>query len=66
MAVALTLRKKEYQIEGNDTVKQVLEKVNLTPDTHLVIHKGELLTENELLTDGDVVKLVVVISTGCE
>jgi len=65
MAVTLTLRKKEYRIEGNVTVKQALQKLNLTPETHLVIRNGEVLTENELLVDGDVFKLVAEISGGC-
>jgi sulfur carrier protein len=66
MAVNLTLRKKEYQIEANVTVKQALQKLDLTPETLLVIRNGEVLTENELLADSDVVKLVAVISGGCE
>jgi sulfur carrier protein len=66
MAVNLTLRKKEFQIEANVTVKQALQKLDLNPETHLVIRNGEVLTENDLLADGDVVKLVAVISGGCE
>lgn len=66
MAVTIILRKKEYQIEANVTLKQALQKLDLTPETHLVMRNGEVLTENELLADGDVVKLAAVISGGCE
>jgi sulfur carrier protein len=66
MTVTLTLRKKEYQIKGNVTLKQALQKLNLTSETHLVIRNGELLTKKELLEDGDVVNLVAVISGGWE
>jgi len=62
--ITLILRKKEYQIEQEVTVRQALQQLGLSPESHLVVRNGELLTENEKLHDGDVVKLVAAISGG--
>ncbi len=64
MPITLILRKKEYQLDGTLTVRQALEKLELLPETHLVVRDGELLNEREPLKDGDVVKVVPVISGG--
>lgn len=64
MAVVLILRKQEYQLEGTMTVKEALKRLNLSPESHLVVRNGELLNENDVLRDGDVVKIVPSISGG--
>ena len=64
MTITLILRKKELSLEGTQTVRQALEKLGLSPETHLAVRNGELLNEREHLKDGDVVKLVPVISGG--
>ena len=64
MPITLVLRKKEYQLEGTLTVREALEKLALSPETHLVVRNGELLNEREPLKNGDQVKLVPVISGG--
>ncbi len=64
MPITLILRKKEYQLDGTLTVGQALEKLELSPETHLVVRNGVLLNEREPLKDGDVVKVVPVISGG--
>ena len=64
MAITLILRKKEYFLDGTHTVQQALEELGLSPETHLVVRAGVLLNEHEPLKDGDVVKLVPVISGG--
>ncbi len=64
MPITLIVRKKEYQLDGTLTVREALEKLDLSPETHLVVRAGELLNEREPLKDGDVVKVVPVISGG--
>ena len=64
MPITLILRNKEFQMEGNLTVKEALEKLQLSTETHFVVRDGELLNEREALQDGDVVQLVPVISGG--
>lgn len=64
MPVTLILRKKEYTVEGTITVKEALKQLGLSPESHLVLRDGELLNENDVLRNGEVVKLVAVISGG--
>ena len=64
MPVTLILRKKEYTVEGTITVKDALKQLGLSPESHLVVRDGQLLTENDALRNGEVVKLLAVISGG--
>jgi sulfur carrier protein len=65
MTIRLVLRKKTYTLEEKSIqVKQALEKLQLSPEAHLLVRGGELLNENEWLKDGDEVKIVAVISGG--
>lgn len=63
--IKLILRKKEYELEGKTIqVKQALQQLDLSPEAYLLVRAGELLNENDLLHDGDVIKIVAVISGG--
>lgn len=66
MAITFILRKQEILLEGNKTlmVKEALQQLGYSTETHLVVKDGELLNENEPLRDGDRVKLIAVISGG--
>ena len=66
MSIKLTLRKKEFEMEVKSIqVKQALQQLNLSPESHLLVRNGELLNEYDWLKDGDEVKIVAVISGGC-
>ncbi|MAT41965.1 MAG: hypothetical protein CL609_06460 [Anaerolineaceae bacterium] len=66
MSVIFVLRKKEYEMEFYDTltVKKALKELDLLPESYLVVRNGELIVEQEYLKDGDVIKLVPVVSGG--
>lgn len=65
MAIKLTLRKQEFQLEGKSIqVKEAFERLKLSPEAHLLVRNGELLNENDYLKDGDEIKIVAVISGG--
>jgi sulfur carrier protein len=65
MTIKLILRKKEYELEGKSLqVKLALRELDLSPEAYLLVRDGELLNENDLLHDGDIVKIVAVISGG--
>lgn len=57
-------RDKEWELEGQMTVRQAVEEVGLIPETVLVVQDGKLLTENTLLQPEDEVRLIAVISGG--
>ena len=65
MTIKLVLRKQEFQLEGKSIqVKDAFERLQLSPEAHLLVRNGELLNENDWLRDGDEVKIVAVISGG--
>lgn len=66
MAIKVILRNKEIIIEETKdlTVRKVLKKLNLLPETYLCVRNGDLVTEQEILRDGDIIRLVPVISGG--
>jgi sulfur carrier protein ThiS len=46
------------------TIRKALQKLDIEPDSVLVTRNGELLTDDEILRENDVIKLVPVISGG--
>lgn len=64
MPVILILRKQEFQLEGTLMVKDALKKLDLSPESHLVVRDGNLLTENDVLRNGETVKIIAAISGG--
>lgn len=66
MSITIIYRNQETKFEKTITVKEALREMKLSAETHLAIKNGELVTEDEILRDGDVVKLVAVISGGAD
>lgn len=64
MPVTLLYRKQKLEIEGTVTVREALEKLGLSPESHLVVRNGELLNENDTLRNGEEVKVISAISGG--
>ncbi len=62
--VKLILRKKEYEVRPGMALLDALKKSNILPESVIATRNGEMITEDEILKDGDVVKLVDVISGG--
>jgi sulfur carrier protein len=46
------------------TLLSALEKIHVIPESVIATRDGEMILEDEILKDGDVVKLVAVISGG--
>jgi len=57
-------RDREWVLEGRQTVRDVIRRVGLQPNTVLPMRDGKLLTEDTLLDEADEVRLVPVISGG--
>jgi sulfur carrier protein ThiS len=62
--IIIILRNKEFVLSKETTVKRAMEILNVSAEAHLAVRDGSLLTEDELLHDGDVIQLVSVISGG--
>jgi sulfur carrier protein len=64
VSVKLILRDKEYEVKPGMTLRHSLEKIGMLPEAVLAVREGEMITEDEILKDGEVVRLVAVISGG--
>ena len=64
MPVRLLLRDKVYEVKPGMTLRDSLFKINLLPESVIAVRQGEMITDDQVLQDGDTVKLVSVISGG--
>lgn len=64
MTAKIILRYHEFEIKHGMTVRKALQKLSIEPDSVLATRNGELLTDDEILKENDVIKLVPVISGG--
>jgi len=64
MTASLILRKEEFEVKSGMTIRSALEKLEILPEAVIATRQGELITDDELIKRGDVIKLVSVISGG--
>ena len=64
MAAIFILRKQQHDVKPGMTIRKALQKLNIEPDSVLATRNGELLTDDEIIKENDVIKLVPVISGG--
>jgi len=62
--VKLVLRGKEYEVKPGMTLGHALEKIGVNQEAVIASREGELITDDEILKEGDVIRLVAVISGG--
>ena len=62
--VKLILRNKEYEVKPGMTLLSALKKINVIPESVIATRAGEMILDDEILKEGDVIKLVAVISGG--
>ena len=64
MTVKLTLREKTFEVRAGMTLRDALLKVEIQPEAVLSTRAGELITDDEILREGDEIRLITVISGG--
>jgi sulfur carrier protein ThiS len=64
MPATLLLRDKTYPVLSGISIRQALVMIGVDPQNVLPTREGELVSEDELLKEGDAIKLVAVISGG--
>ena len=64
MSATLILRDKEYEVRPGMSLLDALKRSIIVPETVIAIPDGEMIIEDEILKDGDKIKLVAVISGG--
>ena len=62
--VKLILRDQVYEVRPGMTLLDALKKNNILSEGVLCTRDGELIAEDEILKDGDVIKLISAISGG--
>lgn len=62
--VKLILRDKEFEVKPGMTLLSSLQKINVLPESVIATRDSELILDDEILADGDIVKLIAVISGG--
>ena len=62
--VKLIVRTKEYEVKPGMTLLSALEKINVVPESVIATRDGEMILDDEILKDGEVIKLIAVISGG--
>jgi sulfur carrier protein ThiS len=60
----LVLRDQEFEVKHGMTVRHALIQNDIPPESVLATRGDELLTDDELLRDGDTINLIAVISGG--
>jgi sulfur carrier protein ThiS len=64
MPAILKLRKQEYEVQSCMTVRDAMLKHDIEPDVVIPTREGELIADNEVIHDGETIRLVPVISGG--
>lgn len=62
--VRLILRDHEYEVKPGMTLRSALEHADILPDSVIATREGEMILEDEILGEGEVIKLIAVISGG--
>ena len=66
MTALLRLRDKEYEVKAGSTVRDAMLAHDIQPESVIPTRGGELITEDELIREGETIRLVAVISGGLE
>jgi sulfur carrier protein ThiS len=64
MTVKISLRDREYEVRPGMTLLDSLKKCGIVPESVIATRGGEMITEDEILKEGDLIKLIAVISGG--
>jgi sulfur carrier protein ThiS len=64
MSVTVKFREDTYTVEAGMTVREALKKLDISPESVLPTRNGQLINDEDTLKEGDVIRLVAVISGG--
>lgn len=62
--IRVTYRDQHWEVPGPITVRELIERVGLTPATVLAVRGTQLVLDAEVLTDDDDIRLIAVITGG--
>jgi sulfur carrier protein ThiS len=62
--VTVVYRDRTWQVRAGSTVRHIIVSAGLNPESTLAVRDGKLIHEATLIRDGDVIKLIRVVSGG--
>ena len=62
--VKVVYRDKTWEVRAGSSVRHIIQKAELNPESVLALRNGRLINEETLAEDGDTIKLVAVVSGG--
>ena len=66
MPAILKLRREEYEVKAGSTVRDAMLKHGIQPEAVIPTRDGELITDDEIIREGETIRLVAVISGGSQ
>jgi sulfur carrier protein ThiS len=60
----ITFRDKKWELKGSITARDALKKINIDPESVLIVVNDKLVTDDTVLQEIDKVNLVAVVSGG--
>jgi len=64
MTVKLVFRGKAFEVKPGMSLRDSLFRIEVMPEAVLATRNGEMITDDEILRDGDEIKRIAVISGG--
>lgn len=64
MKIHLSHPTRDLELQGPKRVADLFKELDLIPEAYLIIRGQDLLTEDEILADGDTLEIRPVISGG--
>jgi sulfur carrier protein ThiS len=62
--IKVTYRDQQWEVPGPIVVRDLIERVGLTPATVLAVRQGQLVLDSVVLEDNDEIRLIAVITGG--
>lgn len=63
-SATIILKNKTLQVRAGIPLHKALRLLNITANSHLAVRDNQLITEDEMLKNGDKIDLITVISGG--
>ncbi len=64
MSATIKFRKQEFEVESGTTVRDAMLKLDIEADSVVPTRDGELIAYEEIIDEGETIRLVPVISGG--
>lgn len=62
--ITVIYRDKTWQATAGSTIRHIVEKAGINPESVLALRDGKLINDATLTKNGDIIKLIAVVSGG--